>query len=88
MIVGVVAGVFVLIIPNWKHRELSDPSKKLNHETLCLLIGLILALCTITFTALRTVAIRKIGDNIHGSVKNYYFGLSAMILILLANVFI
>lgn len=88
MIIGGVAGVFVLIIPNWIHSKGANPSKKMNEQTLRLLIGIILAMCTITFSGLRSVAIRKIGDNVHSSVKNYYFGLSATIVLLLANVYI
>lgn len=60
----------------------------MSKETWNLIIGIILALCTITFSGLRSVAIRKIGDNIHSSVKNFYFGLSSTVILLIANTFI
>ena len=38
--------------------------------------------------AMKVVSIRAIGDNIHTSVKNYYFGLWGLVVTVIANFYL
>ena len=52
------------------------------------IIGLFFAALFAIFSSMRMISIRKIGENVHTSIKNYYFGLVTLVVTLIANIFI
>ena len=52
------------------------------------MIGLFFALLFSIFSSMKLISIRAIGENIHTSVKNYYFGVIGSVVTLIANVFL
>ena len=52
------------------------------------IIGVIFALTYSVFSAMKYISIRAIGDDIHTSVKNYYFGVMGGIFTLVVNIFL
>jgi len=60
----------------------------LNHKKDAYALGIFFGVAFSLCAAMKVVAIRAIGDNIHTSVKNYYFGLWGLIVTVIANFFL
>lgn len=50
-------------------------------------MGLVFSLGFTVCSAMKYISIRAIGDNVHTSVKNYYFGLIGAIFTIIINLY-
>jgi len=93
-ITGGFAGVVLLLNPQFFNGlHMNELALKLRashdremypHFYLGLVFGFLFAICS----AMKFITIRAIGDNIHSSLKNYYFGLLSTLAALIACVFV
>lgn len=51
-------------------------------------IGVIFCLLFMVFSSMKLISIRAIGENVHTSIKNYYFGVVGGIVCLIVNLFL
>ena len=90
-IIGGVAGVLILLNPEvfGNNYEVPGQTKKQKEKsTFDYVIGLFFALLFSVFSSMRMISIKKIGEGVHTSIKNYYFGLVTLVVTLIANLFI
>lgn len=82
-------GVIIVLNPGWFN---SDPSfhhvEKVHHSSADYLIGMCFAAGYCICSAFKFIMIRAIGDNVHTSVKNYYFGFIGGVFTIIVNFFL
>lgn len=90
-IIGGVAGILILVNPEWFGHEtvnVGKAHKKRTNSTSGYTIGLFFALLFSIFSSMKLISIRAIGENIHTSVKNYYFGVIGSVVTVVANMYL
>ena len=92
-ICGGVAGILILINPQYFNFEKTEAKislggTKSKESTKNYMIGLIFALLFSVFSSMKLISIRAIGENVHSSIKNFYFGVIGFFVMLVVNAFL
>lgn len=86
------AGVVLLLNPQWFSFDdhalevMAKKGKKVSNQDW--ILGMLFAAGFSLSSAMKYISIRAIGDNVHTSVKNYYFGLVGAIFTLIVNIYL
>ena len=88
-IIGGTIGILILLNPEWFGNQNNLTAAQLKQEVSMKdwILGVIFGIAFAFTCAMKFVTIRAIGDTIHTSIKNYYFGTLGVFSTLIINIF-
>lgn len=82
-------GVIIVLNPSWFNADPSFVVKdKVEKTSTDIVFGSIFAVGYCICAAMKYIMIRGIGDNVHTSVKNYYFGFVGCVFTMIVNIWL